>query len=207
MAIRLQEMHPALVQLPIALLPLAVGADVVGSVTGNEPVLSFGQKAICIAAAGAVASAVTGLIAGEEVNVEGALQDMLITHRNLNFIATVVASSMALWRVTHRKPSAAYLGVGAAGVGVLAYTAYLGGKLVYGVGVGVEPAHGVYRSDAPALKSGQVGSFVKTAGTDLVHGVQHMIQEVAKGRLIPTIMASLRKQPQVPERSDAGTPA
>jgi uncharacterized membrane protein len=207
MAIRLQEMHPALVHLPIALLPLAVGADVVGSVTGNEPVLSFVQKAICIAAAGAVAYAVTGLVAGEEVNVEGALQDMLITHRNLNFIATVVASSMALWRVTHRKPSAAYLGVGAAGVGVLAYTAYLGGKLVYGVGVGVEPAHGVYRSDAPALKSGQVGSFVKTAGTDLVHGVQHMIQEVAKGRLIPTIMASLRKQPQVPERSDAGTPA
>ena len=207
MAIRLQEMNPALVHLPIALLPLAVGADVVGSVTGNESALSFGQKAICIAAAGAVASAVTGLIAGEEVNVKGSSEDMLITHRNLNFIATVVASGMALWRVNHRKPNAAYLGVGAAGVGVLAYTAYLGGKFVYGVGVGVEPAHGVYRSDAPALKSGQVGSFVKTAGTDLVHGVQHMIREVAKGRLIPTIMASLRKQPQVPERSDAGTPA
>ena len=125
--------------------------------------LSFGQKAICIAAAGAVASAVTGLIAGEEVNVEGASQDMLITHRNLNFIATVVASGMALWRINHRKPNAAYLGVGAAGVGVLAYTAYFGGKLVYGVGVGVEPAHGVYRSDAPALKSGQVG-FVRQDG-------------------------------------------
>jgi uncharacterized membrane protein len=207
MAIRLQEMHPALVHLPIALLPLAVGADVIGSLTGNESVLSFGQKAICIAAAGAVASAVTGLIAGEEVNVEGASQDMLITHRNLNFIATVAASSMALWRLNHRKPSAAYLGVGVAGVGVLAYTAYLGGKLVYGVGVGVEPAHGVYRSDAPALKSGQVGSFVKTAGTDLVHGVQHMVQEVAKGRLVPTIMASLRKQPQVPAPPEAGTPA
>ena len=207
MAIRLQEMHPALVHLPIALLPLAVGAEVVGSVTGNESALSFGQKAICIAAAGAVASAVTGLIAGEEINVEGASEDMLITHRNLNFIATVVTTSMALWRVNHPKPNATYLSVGAAGVGVLAYTAYLGGKLVYHVGVGVERAHGVYRSDAPALKSGQVGSFVKTAGTDLFHGVQHLIREVAKGRLIPTIMASLRKQPQVPERSDAGTPA
>ena len=207
MAIRLQQMHPALVHLPIALLPLAVGADVIGTATKNESVLSFGQKAICIAAAGAVASAVTGLIAGEEVNVKGASEDMLITHRNLNFIATVVAGSMALWRVNHRKPNAAYLGVGAAGVGVLAYTAYLGGKLVYDVGVGVEPAHGVYRSDAPALKAGQVGSFVKSAGTDLVHGVQHMIQEVAKGRLIPTIMASLRKQLEVPEPSKAGTPA
>ncbi len=90
---------------------------------------------------------------------------------------------------------------------MLAYTAYLGGKLVYDVGVGVEPAHGVYRSDAPKLKSGQVGSFVKTAATDLVHGVQHMVQEVAKGRLVPTIMASRRKQPEVPVSEAAGTPA
>ena len=63
MAIHLQEMHPALVHLPSALLPLAVGADMAGSVTGSDSVLSFGQKAICIAAAGTVASAVTGLIA------------------------------------------------------------------------------------------------------------------------------------------------
>ena len=93
MAIRLQEMHPALIHLPIALLPLAVGADTIGSLTDNKSALSFGQKAICIAAASAVASAVTGLIAGEEVNVEGASQDMLITHRNLNLIATIVATS------------------------------------------------------------------------------------------------------------------
>ena len=45
MAIRLQEMHPALVHLPIALLPLAVGADVVGRMTDNEGLLSFGRKA------------------------------------------------------------------------------------------------------------------------------------------------------------------
>ena len=207
MAIHLQEMHPALVHLPIALLPLAVGADMAGSVTGSDSVLSFGQKAICIAAAGAVASAVTGLIAGEEVNVKGASQDMLITHRNLNFIATVVATGMAIWRVNHRKPTAAYLGIGAVGVGILAYTAYLGGKLVYDVGVGVEPAHGVYRSDAPALKSGQISVFVKAAGTDLVHGVQHMVEEVGKGRLVPAIVTSLRKQPELDPASGAVTPA
>ena len=206
MAIQLQEMHPALVHLPITLLPLAVGADVIGSLTNNDSLLSFGQKAIGVAAVGAIGSAVTGLIAGEEVNVEGVSEDMLITHRNLNFIATVVASGMALWRFNHRKPNAAYVGVGAVGVGVLAYTAYLGGKLVYDVGVGVEPAKGVYRTDAPALKSGQVGSFIKTAGTDLVHGVQHMVQEVAKGRLIPTIVTAFRKQPKLAEQAKAGTP-
>ena len=209
MAIRLQQMHPALVHLPIALLPLAVGADLLGSMTGNKSLLSFGQKAICVAAAGAVASAVTGLIAGEEVNVKGVSQDMLMTHRNLNFVATVVASGMALWRAEHRRPNAIYLGTGAAGIGVLAYTAYLGGKLVYDVGVGVEPAHGVYRADAPALKAGQVGAFLRTAATDLVHGVQHMIEELRAGNVVPTITAWYKKRhaPATWQISSATQPA
>lgn len=206
MALGLQEMHPALVHFPIALLPLAVGADAVGSLTGNQSAFSFGQKAVCVAAVGAVASAVTGLIAGEEVNVEGPSQDALMTHRNLNFTATVVAIGMALWRVKHRRPTAAYLGIGAAGVGVLAYTAYLGGKLVYHVGVGVEPAHGVYRPDAPTLRTGQIGPFIKAAGTDLVHGVEHMVEEVAKGKLVPTIMTWLHEQPDVAEQPAAHSP-
>lgn len=63
--------------------------------------------------------------------VKGETQDMLMTHRNLNFAATVAATSMALWRAQHKRPNAVYLGAGIAGVGVLAYTAYLGGKLVY----------------------------------------------------------------------------
>lgn len=195
MAIQLQEMHPALVHLPIAFVPLAVGADAVGAITGNRSLMSFAQKAICVAAIGAVGSAITGLIAGEEVNVKGDSEDMLITHRNLNFVATLVAAGLALWRMKHRNPSAVYLGVGAAGVGVLAYTAYLGGKLVYDVGVGVGPAKGVYRSDAPVLGSGQTAEFLKMAGTDLVHGVQHMAEEVAKGRLAPTLISSLRNRP------------
>ena len=57
------------------------------------------------------------------------------------------------------------------------------------------------------LKSGQIGSFVKIAGTDLVHGVQHMVKEVAKGRRIPAIVASLRKQPETSVPATAGMPA
>lgn len=193
MAIRLQQMHPAFVHVPVALLPLAVGADLIGGLTGNRSLMAFAQKAICVAAAGAVASAVTGLIAGEEVNVEGVSMDMLMTHRNLNFVATAVASSMAFWRASHRRPNAVYLGTGIIGVAVVGYTAYLGGKLVYDTGVGVEPAKGVYRADAPAFKAGQVGQFLKAAATDLLHGVQHMIQEIAEGKFVPTIMTAYRE--------------
>jgi predicted membrane protein DUF2231 len=156
---------------------------------------------------GAIASAVTGLIAGEEVNVEGDTHDMLVTHRNLNFVATVVASGMAVWRAQHRTPNAAYLGAGAAGMGVVAYTAYLGGKLVYDSGVGVEPAKGVYRTDAPVLRSGQIGAFLKTAGTDLVAGVQHMVQELRKGQYVPAIMAMCRKNRAAPLQTGSATPA
>lgn len=194
MAIRLQEMHPALVHLPITLVPLAVGADVLGCLTGRKSVRSFAQKTICLAAAGAVAAAVTGLIAGEEVNVEGESRAMLMTHRNLNFAATTFTCFMAVWRIQHSKPNAAYLAAGATGVGILGYTAYLGGKLVYVHGIGVEPAHGVYREDAPRLRKGQLGAFFMSAATDLVHGVRHMVQELAKGQIVPTMVAAFRKR-------------
>ena len=58
----------------------------------------------------------------------------------------------------------------------------------YGVGVGVEPRTRVYRADAPALKAGQLRSFLRTARTDLVHGVEHMVEEPRAGKFIPMVV-------------------
>lgn len=206
MAIRLQELHPMLVHLPITLVPLAIGADVVGCLTGRRAARSFARRTIGLAATGAVAAAVTGLIAGEEVNVEGESRAMLMTHRNLNVAATAVTCCLAVWRLQHSKPNAAYLATGAAGIGILGYTAYLGGRLVYGHGVGVVPAHGVYREDAPRLRAGQLGTFFITAATDLVHGLQHMAQELAKGQIVPTLVAAFHRRSaaaRAPVRSES----
>lgn len=194
MAVRLEQMHPALVHLPIALFPLAVVADLLGAVMAKRSLRTFGKGAIATAAAGAAASAVTGLIAGEEVNVERTSRDKLMTHRDLNVAITVVASGMAVWRATHDEPNAVYFGVGALGMGVLAYTAYLGGQLVYDSGTGVGPANGVYRPDAPTMRSDQIGEFIVAAGTDLAHGVQHMARELGEGYIIPAIAG--RKNPE-----------
>lgn len=187
MTIRLEQMHPSLVHLPIALLPLAIGADLLGAVTGHRSLRNFGRRAIYAAAIGAAASVVTGLIAGEEVNVEGPSRDKLMTHRNLNGLATIVTFGMAAWRSGHRQPNAGYFAAGICGIGVLAYTAYLGGQLVYESGVGVEPARGVYRPDAPTLQPNQIGDFVTAAAADLAHGVQHMTQELREGYVVPAI--------------------
>ncbi len=189
MAVQLQQMHPALVHLPFTLLPLAVGADLLGCLTGNKSLHGFGRTAIELAAVGALGAAVTGLIAGEEVNVKGETQDMLMTHRNLNFVATVVTTSMAVWRARRERPNAVYLGAGFAGVG--AWSRHTG----------------VFRTDAPVLRTGQVGAFFETAMSDLLHGVQHMIQEVAKGNLIPTITAWCAKHCGVSKQITTAAPS
>lgn len=188
MALRLQELHPTIVHLPLAFLPLAVGSELLGAITGRQFFRTFGRRAITVAAAGAVGAAVTGLIAGEEVNVEGETRDMLQTHRNLNAVATIVAITMAVWRHQIRKPNAAYLATGVAGIGVVAYTGYLGGELVYEHGVGVDPAKGVWRPDAPQLKRRQFGAFMRDAAVDLWHGIKHMGEELAQGKIVPALV-------------------
>ena len=188
MAIRLQELHSAAVHLPIALLPIAVGTDLVGRATGSRQLMETGRLAIGLAAAGAISSAVTGLIAQEEVIAEGEARDTLITHRNLNLAATAVATMMATWRARHEVPSLGYLAVGLAGMGVVSYTAYLGGTLVYKHGVGVAPAGGQYRESAPELgAAGQTRSFIAAASADLLNGAKHLAEELAQGRVAPSL--------------------
>lgn len=215
MTIRLQEVHPMLVHVPIAFAPVAIGADLAGTVAGNRSLNAFGRGAIAVAAAGALASGITGLIAGEEVNVEGKSRDMLMTHRNLNFLATVALGCLALWRARRQKPDAAYLALGAAITGVLGYTAYLGGSMISDYGVGVEPAGGVYRPDAPAIGSASIGEVASAAATDLVHGVEHMVEEVGQGKIVPALAGAsgdaASKQPpqdaQSAENAGARAPA
>lgn len=187
MTLRLEQLHPSLVHLPIALLPLAIGADLLGSITARKSFHALGRRSIALAAAGAVVSAISGLIAGEEVNVKGPSRDKLMTHRNLNAVATLVATGAAVWRARLEKPTAAYFAIGTIGMSVLAYTAYLGGQLVYEAGAGVAPAHGVFRPDAPTLRINRVRGFARAAANDLAHGVQHMIKELRQGYLLPAI--------------------
>jgi uncharacterized membrane protein len=200
MAIRLQELHPALVHLPIALLPVAIGTDLAGRVTGDDGLREAGRHAMLLTAASAAESALTGLIAQEEVNVEGESMDTLITHRNINLAVTVLAGAMAVWRSKRDRPSTGYLGLGLAGIAAVAYTAYLGGKLVYQYGVGVEPAHGQYRTRPPELTAGQAAAFSKDAARDLAHGAAHLAQEVAKGKLAPSLGVGPRAVPKPAER-------
>ncbi|HEU4642443.1 MAG TPA: DUF2231 domain-containing protein [Gemmatimonadaceae bacterium] len=204
MAIRLQEVHPALVHLPIGMLPVAVGADLLGRVMGDETLLETGRRGIGIAAISELIAGVTGLVAQEEVSVEGESLDMLITHRNLNFFATLATGAMAMWRWRREEPSVGYLGLGLAGIGVLVYTAYLGGKMVYQHGVGVEAADGLYDKDAPELRRGQLKKVARTSARDLAHAVPSMVKDIVHGNVAPRLTRHDGRSHRAPARAGAG---
>lgn len=187
MAMRLQELHPALVHFPIALLPLAVGADLLGRATGNEALLRTGQRVMPLAAGAAAIAAVLGLVAQQEVNAEGEAHDLLVTHRTLNLGLLGVAAAMAWWRSSHDRPSAAYLALGLAGLGVMNYSAYLGGHMVYEHGVGVTAAGGVRDGGAPELSAGRAPEVARTALSDLREGAAHAVEHLRKGDLVPAL--------------------
>lgn len=187
MPMRLQELHPSLVHFPIALLPVALGADALGRLTGNETLLEVGKKGIALAAASGVVAGAAGFIAQQTVNLDDHTTDMLITHRDLNVGVVGLTALMAGWRAKRRRPTLGYLAAGLAGIGVVTYSAYLGGKMVYGHGVGVEPADGVRKDAAPLLDREHAEEATRLSARHLWEGLQVTAQEMSEGKIVPLL--------------------
>jgi uncharacterized membrane protein len=183
---RLAELHPSLVHFPIALLPVAIGADAAAHVTDSRELRAVGKFAIAAAAISAAVAGVFGFIAQEEVNVDGESLKSLQTHRTLNVFALGAMTTLAVARAATKRPGLGYLVGGLATIAGVTYSAYLGGKLVYDHGVGVARAHGLH-DDAQELTAGQAARAARTAAKDLGKGVWHTAREMAKGEIVPTI--------------------
>jgi uncharacterized membrane protein len=207
MAVRLQEVHPSIVHFPVALLPVAVGADLLGRVTGSERLSDVGRVLMPVAAASAAVAAATGLVAQEEVAAEGVARDLLTTHRNLNLSLVTLSTALAAWRWRRETPSAGYLALALAGIGAMTYSAYLGGKMVYEHGVGVKPADGLRDGDSPELLPGQAREVARRVATDVERGVTRALDELRHDDPLPAIgrgsLENPTASPPAPGRSSA----
>ena len=110
MAMRLQELHPAVVHFPIAFLPLSLGTDVLGRLTGNRSLLEIGRMTMPLAAAGAAVAGIFGLVAQEVVRTDDEGAEMLATHRTLDRGVIALTAAMAVKRFGQRKPDDGYRG-------------------------------------------------------------------------------------------------
>jgi uncharacterized membrane protein len=187
MAMRLQEVHPSIVHFPIALLPLAIGADLLARATGSERLARIGRTLMPLAAASAAVSAMTGLVAQEEVQAEGDAYDLLATHRSLNVSLVTLTTAMATWRLGRERAGAGYLALGLAGLGAMTYSAYLGGKMVYEHGLGVRPADGLRDGDSPEILPSTAGEVARRVGRDLERGVTSALDDLRKGDVLPAL--------------------
>ena len=187
MAVRLNEVHPSIVHFPIALIPAAVIADLLGRVTGNQKLADSGRALMPVAAASAALAAATGLIAQEEVTAEGRARDLLVTHRNLNLSLTALTTALATWRWAEDEAPSGYLALALAGIGAMSYSAYLGGKMVYEHGVGVKPADGLRAGDSPELTPGNAREVARRVVDDVERGIPHVVDDVRRGDILPAL--------------------
>lgn len=184
--LRTHELHPSLVHFPLTLVPTALLLDAIGDATDNEALMYAGKTLMPIAAATAAIAGLAGFVAQGAVRAEGHAHDLLVTHRNLNAALIGTAAGMAIARQRSTRPALGYLLLGAAGVAALGYTAYLGGKMVYAHGVGVEP-HGVDIEKSPELRPGTLGRAARESAHHIAEQARTSAQEVRAGEIAPAI--------------------
>lgn len=182
--LRTHELHPTLVHFPLTLVPTALALDAIGEATDNEALMNTGKWLMPVAAASAAITGVAGFIAQGAVKAEGHAHDLLVTHRNLNAALIGATAAMAIVRQTRTRPGLGYLLMGAAGLLGMTYTAYLGGKMVYAHGVGVEP-QGVDIEKSPELRPGGMARAARQSARHLAEQARASAHEVAAGEIAP----------------------
>ncbi|PTX97820.1 DUF2231 domain-containing protein [Opitutus sp. ER46] len=135
-------LHPALVHLPIALFPLAVLLDVASWIadTRSVPLVSAAFIALLVGLGTALLAAVFGFVDYTDIRDDHPAKKTATTHLVLNLVAVGLFAASAGLRYSAldaARTPAAPLVVALIGLGVLGYSGYLGGTLVYDDGVGV----------------------------------------------------------------------
>jgi len=197
MPMRVQEVHPAIAHFPVALLPTAVAADLIGRLTHNDSLMEMGRQLMPVAAASVAATGIAGFAAQEAVRTRDVSHDLLVTHRTLNIGLLALSVVLAGVRARSRRPSAGYLLAGLAGAALVTYSGYLGGRMVYAHGVGVEPADGVEDERAPEMPRDGFGRSAQTSVDNVGRAVRHTLHDMAEGQVVPLYQerAHTRREP------------
>lgn len=139
MRMRVHELHPSLVHIPLVLLPTAAALDLTAALSENTAQARLGRKFWWLAAGGGLLTGLSGMAAASQQveNVERRIEDTMWLHGIGNVALVVGAFGMAAWRAK-KPPSVLQASIGLAACAASLYTAWLGGELVYGHGVGIK---------------------------------------------------------------------
>jgi len=132
----LHELHPALVHMPLALLPTAAAADLISLTTRDGAWARVARRIWVVGSASALLAGVAGMAASQEVRLETPrARDMTFLHGVGNATVLLGALGVTAWRL-RREPTSTTVALGLGACGLAVYSAALGGKMVYEIGVG-----------------------------------------------------------------------
>jgi uncharacterized membrane protein len=143
--VALQNIHPLLVHFPIALLTLFFALDLIGSLAKRPEWRQIAGAFLYLGTLFAACTVAAGLAAAETVAHGGDVHEIMEHHEHLGISVLSLAAALSAWRLLSKGRivgPANTLYLLAAGIlsGLLAFTADLGGLMVYKHGVSVQIA-------------------------------------------------------------------
>lgn len=132
--------HPMLIVFPLGLLSTAVIFDVLYLITGEEQLAIFSYWAIAAGVIGGLAAAVFGLIDWLAIPRGTRARQIGLMHGGGNVVIVVLFASSWLLRIDDPAflPDLLPFILGVLGAALALFTAWLGGELVYRLGVAVD---------------------------------------------------------------------
>ncbi len=147
--INLAHIHPMLVHFPLALLPVALAAQMLAMYKGENLfsrhcLASSAVSLIFLAALSAIIAAVFGDMALDQAVAAGVPADLLETHEDLGQLSAILISTLSVFEIWFYFKQTTSISINwitlLAGMLVFAVvitTAWFGGHLVYDLGVNV----------------------------------------------------------------------
>jgi uncharacterized membrane protein len=138
----LAKLHPLAVHFPIALLLTALAAEWVWLWRKLPLWRDMAFWLLLLGTAGSFIAAITGGWAEDAAQVSNEVHEIIERHETVGYIMAWVYAVLLVWKLLRRQymqhtENAAFAGALSLAAGLLIFTAYLGGTLVYDHAVGV----------------------------------------------------------------------
>jgi uncharacterized membrane protein len=136
------QWHAALNDFPSLFLVVAVALELAGAITKRESLKAAGFWTLVIGGGGALLALWSGLAAEESIEHGGSVHLVMERHETMGIWMTVILVGLAVWRVVRRRGFAPIEGklfysLAALGAVFSAWTAHVGGTIVFEYGGGI----------------------------------------------------------------------
>lgn len=139
------RLHAALNDFPAALLLVSVLFDLAGTILKRESLKTVGFWTLLTGVAGTAAAVVAGLLTEDVIDHSDPAHALMERHETFGLAVLGVFTVLGIWRLVRRgtwrpRELPFALAAGTVGVGLMVYTANLGGQLVFDHALGIPTA-------------------------------------------------------------------